>query len=151
MKGWTKQEIENLARNSKIAGWTGNDVSYGKMIQPMPPDRHTSANIPLAHKPSKYRNQKTAVDGIPFDSKKEAARYQELKIMERAGIITELELQPEYDLSVNHKPVCKYRADFAYILGGVRIVEDVKGMKTDVYRIKNKLMKAIYNIEIKEI
>lgn len=100
---------------------------------------------------SKYNNVKTTVDRITFDSKKEAARYQELKLMERAGIISELELQPEYELSVNNKPVCKYRADFAYIRDGVRIVEDVKGLKTDVYRIKNKLMKAIYNIEIKEI
>lgn len=147
MKGWTIKEIENLARNSNIAGFKEN----GALVEPPPIDRHTNASIPFEHKPSKYRNVKTMVDGIEFDSKKEAARYQELKIMEKAGIISELKLQVVHDLSVNAVHVCKYIADFTYIRDNRRVTEDVKGMKTIIYKMKKKLMKAIYNIEIQEI
>ena len=98
----------------------------------------------------KYRNQKTAVNGITFDSKKEAARYGELKILERAGKIKELKLQVKYDLAVNGLKICSYKSDFTYFEEGQQITEDVKGMKTRVYEIKKKLMKAIHGIEIRE-
>lgn len=101
-------------------------------------------------KGNKYRNVKTVVDGITFDSKKEAARYQELKLMERAGEIEGLELQPSYELIVNGQKVGKYIGDFRYLCEGREVVEDSKGVKTPVYNLKKKLMKAIHNVSITE-
>lgn len=100
----------------------------------------------------KYHAKKTAVDGITFDSKKEAMRYKELKELQRVGKIDRLELQPRFELqeSFKHKgkPIRKieYVADFKYldIALGKWVVEDVKGMKTDVYKLKKKLFLHIY-------
>ena len=99
---------------------------------------------------NKYHAVKTEVDGYIFDSKAEARRYEYLKIMEAAGQITDLELQPKYPLLVNGKKVATYIADFRYKMAGRIYVEDVKGMKTAVYNLKKKMMKAQYNIEIYE-
>ena len=63
---------------------------------------------------SKYKSIKVVVDGITFDSKREAKRYGELKLMEQAGLIELLETQPVYRLEVNGKLICKYIADFEY-------------------------------------
>lgn len=95
------------------------------------------------------------MDGIYFHSKKEAGRYVELKLLERSGIITGLELQKRFNIYVNGQHICAYVADFVYIEKGNQVVEDVKGMKRGtawaMYRIKKKLMKAVLGIEIKEI
>ena len=99
---------------------------------------------------SKYRSVKTTIDGIKFDSKKEAKRYQELKILERVGEVKSLELQPRYDLIVNTVKIGFYKADFRYIQDEKEVVEDVKGMKTPIYNLKKKLVKAIYGIKIYE-
>jgi len=101
---------------------------------------------------NKYKAIKTVVEGITFDSKKEARRYLQLKLLVRAGAITDLELQPKFDLIVNGTKCGFYKADFRYVNKGVNevIVEDVKGMKTPVYNLKKKLIKAIYGIEIFE-
>lgn len=94
---------------------------------------------------SKYRAIPTAVDGIIFASKKEAHRYGELKMLERAGIIEGLKLQPKFPIVIESKLVCTYIADFTYIDQMKRVVvEDVKGMKTPVYRLKKKLVEARY-------
>ena len=102
---------------------------------------------------SKYRAIKTEVDGIMFDSKKEAGRYVELKKRLDAGIIQDLKLQPKFDCIINGKKICTYRADFEYLLvdeigpqGQISyyVVEDVKGFKTDVYRLKKKLVEALF-------
>ena len=101
---------------------------------------------------SKYRAVKTEVDGIVFDSKAEAQRYKDLKLLQRAGAISGLELQPRFPVFVNGKKVCTYIADFVYFEGQKRIVEDVKGMKTREYRLKKKLVEATYpGVEIVEI
>lgn len=105
---------------------------------------------------SKYGNVKTVVDGITFDSKAEAARYRELRLMHDAGEIEHIQVQPRYPLEVMGVKVCTYVADFAFLdyregAGGALVVEDVKGVKTDVYRIKKKLMKAIHGIDVREI
>jgi hypothetical protein len=100
---------------------------------------------------SKYRAVRTTVNGLEFASQKEARRYQDLLILERAGRINGLELQPRFPCRVNDQLVCTYVADFRYIEDGLSVVEDVKGMKTDVYRIKAKLVKALYGFTIKEI
>lgn len=101
---------------------------------------------------TKYRAVKTEVDGIIFDSKKEAARYKELILLEKSGVISHLELQPRYDCVVNGKKICSYRADFRYFNDQNSVVEDVKGFKTPVYRLKKKLVEALYpGIRILEI
>ena len=106
-------------------------------------------------KVSKYRNRKTLVDGIQFDSQKEADRYQELLWMQQARLIQDLELQPRYDLVVNTHKIGFYRADFRYevVATSILIGEDVKSpaTKTAVYCLKKKLMKALYGIEIVEV
>lgn len=107
---------------------------------------------------SKYKSRKTVVDGIEFDSKKEAKRYSELKLLERAGQIQELELQKPFVLipaqKVNGRVVeraCKYIADFVYKENGKTVVEDTKGVRTKDYIIKRKLMLLVYNIQIREV
>ena len=97
---------------------------------------------------NKYKNKKTTFDGIKFDSIKEMNRYKELRLLEKGGAIKDLELQPEFlliptlrykDKKTDRKTV--YKADFKYIDNkGKIIVEDVKGFKTDVYKIKRKLL-----------
>lgn len=107
---------------------------------------------------SKYKNKKTVVDGITFDSKKEANRYVELKLAQKTGIIDDLNLQVKFVLIPKQKGEreCSYIADFVYKnkQTGETIVEDVKSSpryKTDVYKIKKKLMLFVYNIKIKEV
>ena len=102
--------------------------------------------------------KKTTVDGITFDSKKEADRYLVLKQMESEGIISDLILQPEYLLlpkQVDANGRClerslSYRADFSYIKDGQTVVEDVKGFRFPEYIIKRKLMLYFYGIQIFE-
>lgn len=95
---------------------------------------------------SKYRNVPTVVDGITFSSRKEAKRYGELKMLERAKQISCLELQPRYPLAVNGKKVCTYVGDFAFneLHSGKKVCVDTKGFKTKDYIIKRKLFMALY-------
>ena len=107
-----------------------------------------------ANKRAKYGNIRTEVDGIPFDSKAEAERYKELRLMEQAGEIVGLQCQPRYRITVNDLPICTVVPDFRYCTGGKLIVEDVKGgnaTRTAVYRLKRRLMLACHGIEIQEI
>lgn len=108
----------------------------------------------------KYNATKTQIDGITFASKAEAKRYNELKRLEQSGHISALELQPTYQLAPGVKytgaaracPALRYRADFRYIDHlGVQVVEDVKGMPTEGYRIKKHLLMALHNIEVREV
>lgn len=106
---------------------------------------------------SKYNAKPTIVDGIRFASKAEAARYSQLKMEEKAGLIKNLVLQPAFKLYVptmdgGHEVVGKYIADFSYERDNKEIIEDVKGFKRNpVYRLKKKMAEAIYGIEIVEI
>ena len=109
---------------------------------------------------SKYGAIRVEVDGIRFDSKAEAIRYRELKLLDQAGKISRLTLQPTFLIQEaytkpNGKRVRKieYRADFQYFdtETGEKIVEDVKGMATAVYKLKKKLVEKIHDIEITEI
>lgn len=123
---------------------------------------------------SKYGSRKITIDGVTFDSKKEAARYQQLKLLEHAGKIGELRRQVEFELipaqfehpnsftkSGRGKCIerkCSYIADFVYkvpILEGgepcIPVVEDTKGYKTPEYIIKRKLMLFVHGIRINEI
>ena len=107
---------------------------------------------------NKYGNKKVTVNGISFASKREAKRYSELLLLERAGVIKNLEMQKSFELipsqKINGKVVerpCKYIADFVYEENGKTVVEDTKGMRTDKYIIKRKLMLYKYGIQIKEV
>jgi len=114
---------------------------------------------------SKYGAVRTTVDGITFASKAEARRYRELKMLEKAGQISDLQLQPKYRLlaasttgtirgALRELPcVGHYIADFAYYDEriGQRIIEDVKGVKTALYRWKKKHTEAQYGITITEV
>ena len=108
----------------------------------------------VAEKPLKYRNKITEVNGLVFASRKEAKTYLDLVSRSNAGLITDLELQPRYPMVVNETKVCTYVADFRYIEDGRVVVADVKSpatRKNPVYRLKKKLMRALYNIEILEL
>lgn len=101
---------------------------------------------------SKYNAVRTVVDGITFDSKGEAGRYSELKLLQAAGIIRNLELQPEYLIEVNGQRIGKARADFRYerLIDGewLAVVEDFKGCETLLGRWKRKLVAALHGVEI---
>lgn len=105
---------------------------------------------------SKYHAKKTCVDGITFDSRREADRYLVLKSMEADGAIEDLrrqvryELVPAFDVDDKHYRPVYYVADFVYMEDGKEVVEDVKGMRTDVYRLKSKLFARQYGKVIKE-
>lgn len=123
---------------------------------------------------SKYGSRKVTLDGITFDSKKEAARYQELKLLERAGKISDLRQQVKYVLIPAQREwcneiytkgpkkghfksgkvlekECSYIADFVYHRDGKLVVEDTKGFRTEAYKIKRKLMLSVHGIRIKEV
>jgi len=89
--------------------------------------------------------------GIRFHSWGEADRYTVLIAELRAGLITDLELQPPFECRVNGVLVTTYYADFRYKRGGQVVIEDVKGMETDVYELKKKLVEAIHNVYVKEV
>jgi hypothetical protein len=133
---FTIQHLEQLQGAGKIRGFVTNHVEVKKK--------------------SKYGNKKTEVDGIVFDSAKEAKRYSELKVMLKAVEIGMLEMQVPFELKVEGNKVCRYVADFRYIDSrtGELVVEDVKSdftRKLPTYRLKKKLMKQILGIIIKEV
>lgn len=101
---------------------------------------------------NKYRNRKITIDNIVFASQKEGRRYSELKILQKIGTITDLRLQHPFHFQIGNCKIAKYIADFTYYdRDNGFIVEDCKGFKTPVYRLKRKLMKALYQIDIVEI
>lgn len=118
---------------------------------------------------SKYHSKKITIDGNTFDSRKEYRRFCELSLLQRAGAITDLHRQVEFELiPAQREPdtigvrggvkkgktlelAVKYVADFTYKENGKTIVEDTKGFKTKDYIIKRKLMLWVHGIRIKEI
>jgi hypothetical protein len=102
-----------------------------------------------AQKPSKYRNEPIVVEGVRWDSTGEYGRWCELENMERAGAIANLRRQVPYPLEVNGVLVATYVADYVYDEGGREIVEDWKGVMTEGYRLKAKLMQACHGITIR--
>lgn len=124
-------------------------------------------------KQSKYRNRKVKYNGLVFDSEKEYKRYRELLLLERAGAITDLQTQVPFELTSSHyepyeryskktgkrltdgircfEKSHRYIADFVYYQDGERVVEDAKGYKTNLYKLKRALMYEKYNIRIREI
>lgn len=107
---------------------------------------------------SKYHAKKTTVDGITFDSKREARRWVELRTLEAAGAIRDLrrqvrmELVPAFDVGGKHYRAITYTPDFVYfdVSAGRVVYEDCKGYRTDVYRLKAKLFAWRYGVSIRE-
>lgn len=98
----------------------------------------------------KFRNVPTEIDGVRFASKREAKRYCDLKLLERAGEIKALRLQPRYPLTVNSLHVATYVGDFEYVesKSGRIVTEDAKGVKTRDFVNKAKLFHALYGREV---
>lgn len=102
-------------------------------------------------RPMKYKNRPTMIAGKWFASNKEARRYEELRLLERAGEISHLLTQVSFPINVNGEKICIYRADFTYrTKEGKDIVEDVKGVRTPIYKLKKKLLWAVCRINITE-
>lgn len=108
----------------------------------------------------KHGNKKVKVDGMTFDSQREYSRWQDLKVKEKYGLITDLQRQvpyvlaPSVKLNGRTKPAIRYYADFTYRECGFTIVEDAKSphlRKDPVYRIKKHLMMAVHSVEIREV
>ena len=109
---------------------------------------------------SKYKNKKATIDGIEFDSKKESRYYQQLKLMEKQGLIKDIKLQTRFEIQPKYKKNNKtirainYIADFTYfdVNKGKTIIVDTKGYRTEVYKLKKKIFEYIYpDLEIREV
>lgn len=99
----------------------------------------------------KYHNKKMVVDGITFDSMREASYYVAYKNLERQGEIKNLQLQTPFNIEINGKKICKYLADFTYEDNSGFHIVDVKSpitAKDRVFRLKKKLVEAFYDVEI---
>lgn len=119
--------------------------------------KNVSTGTPILKKPArrKYHNVKVEIDGLTFDSQAEARRYGELRLLERDGEIRELGHHARFPLVVHGQDCGYYEADFVYITReGERTVEDVKSpatRKLAVYRLKAKLVWAIYGLTVREV
>lgn len=129
-------------------------------LEDLPPKLQEQARAKLLGvNKSKYHAEKTTIDGIKFDSRFEAEHYASLKLLEKAGVISDLKLQPRYLLQEgftyqgHRERKIEYVADFEYIRDGHKIAEDCKGVKTPVYQLKRKLFLYKYGdgIEFREV
>lgn len=122
-------------------GWRDFDPAQRKVIEKL--------------KRAKYGNEPTTVDGIHFDSKREAERWQELQSLERAGVIQALDRQINFALNVTSPAgavvrVADYRADFVFVENGKLCVEECKGYRHNpVWLLKRKMFEAQYGIRIR--
>lgn len=142
-RNWTTAELADLMRRRGVA----NPIE-------------AACGAPPTAKRSKYNASKKVVDGITFDSAREAKRYMELRLMEAAGEIRNLELQPEFVLQPKMRVdgevlrAIVYRGDFSYYscATGKRILEDSKGFRTAVYLMKRKMLLAKFpGIDFREV
>lgn len=136
-----------------MSNWTINDIKQSK-VAGLNTHLFTESCVKVQEKKKhKYRSKKTEVNGIVFDSAKEAKRYKELLVLAKAGVIGLLELQVPFELNEGGSHSLKYIADFVYRMQdtGEKIVEDAKGYRTVEYRKKKRLMLKVHNIKIKEV
>lgn len=141
---WTPEAAEAHEKRMQEYERTGKIRTHRIDSRPEPKEANKKGG-----RRSKYGNIKAEADGITFHSKAERGRWMDLRLMEKAGEISELQRQVRYPLEVNGLHVCDYIADMVYEKNGL-VVEDVKGYKTEIYRLKKKLMLAVHGIEIKE-
>jgi Protein of unknown function (DUF1064) len=119
------------------------------------------ARWPPASTPSKYHAQRVVVDGIRFASKREASRYVQLKVLQKVGHIRHLQLQPAFALLApviatgEHVTIARYVADFAYEEKSLdtwwRVIEDAKGVRTPIFKLKKKWFESQYGLVIREV
>lgn len=105
----------------------------------------------LTGKAPKYKNQITFVEGVRFQSLKEAERYKWLRIFERQKKILDLKRQVAYPIFINGILICKWLADFTFYEDGKLVIEDAKGFRTKEYKLKKKMVEAFYTVTIKEV
>jgi uncharacterized protein DUF1064 len=154
-------EVVTVANAERCTMWKQKRMAEGYLTYAHKltiPQRRPMPKAASSAKVSKYGAVPTVVDNVRFGSKREAGRYQDLKLLQKAGVIRGLtcdkkELRWSLDIEGFH--ICVYEADFLYEenIGGewIEVVEDSKGFKTPAYKLKKKLMKAIHNIEIREV
>lgn len=152
---FTKQQAEklNIVENRVKLRPTKAEIKTRLELEKLQERVKKSSPPPITpiKKCSKYGNKKTTIGGKIFDSKKEALRYVQLKEMENKGEIKDLQLQVKYCFVYNGVKIASYVADFAYLKkDGQSVVEDVKGFKTNIYRLKKKMMRAFFGISIME-
>jgi Protein of unknown function (DUF1064). len=152
---WTAEELDVKVKRGDVKIVGARLVQRGMDGDPEQKNA-TAANRAAKAKrvgnvPRKYGNQPTEIGAHKFASKREAKRYAVLASMQEQGEITNLRLQKRYPIVVNGKKVCVYVGDFEYQSGGMVIVEDAKGVKTSVYKLKRKLMQIVNGIEIREV
>lgn len=146
----TEEQLEAWKKKRMV------EITYEANRPLSPKDTSTGVGVarPVSRALSKYRNVPVTWEGMRFDSKRELKRWQELRLMYSAGKIRGLSRQVRFKIEVDGQHICDYIADFQYVVrrGGTRglVVEDCKGVKTAVYRLKKKLMRAVYSIEITE-
>lgn len=140
---WTPEAV--AAFEKRWQEWERDGRIKTHRIEPKPA-REENKN---GGRKSKYGNIKAEADGLTFASKAERGRWMDLRLMEKAGEVKELKRQIRYPLEVNGMHICDYIADMVYEKNGL-VVEDVKGYRTEIYRLKKKLMLACHGIEIKE-
>lgn len=137
-----------------MSRWSAADLARvnAKLSQSIAsPLEPTAGFQKVDHRLPKYHNQPVQQDGMEFDSKLEAKRYRELKLLQKSGSISRLEFHRHWDLHVNNINIGYYEADFTYQENGKTVIEDTKGVKTALYRWKKKHVLAEYGIEIREI
>lgn len=120
---------------------------YRRMGYPNPVQAACSPGGEPTNKYNVAPKDERTVDNIIFASKREAYRYQMLKVELQAGLISDLKLQPKFEILPGLSPSCRpiyYVADFQYVRDGAVIVEDVKGIETPVFKIKAKMFRARY-------
>lgn len=133
-----------------MSRWSATDLARVsvKLQEAM---RHPMRDVPLRGRRGKYGNERTVVDGITFGSKLEARRYGELKLLEKAGEITHLEIHWPYYLHAHGVKLGYYEADFSYRENGELVIEDTKGVATSLYKWKKRHIFAEYGVKIREI
>jgi hypothetical protein len=128
--------------------FTAADVAKLEARGMVPP-----GTVPEKEKRHKYAAERTEVDGERLDSKKEAAQYRKLLVLQQAGVISNLKRQVPYELNEGGTFSYKYIADFVYkiVETGEEVVQDAKGYRTAEYKKKKRLMKQVHNITITEV
>ena len=130
------------------------------MLRPINPERQVAyidscKRQAEKRKAPKFKNRRTEIDGVKYDSCGEARRHQALKLMEKAGLISELScqvafiLRPGVELFGKKKRALIYRADFSYIENGKKVIEDFKGRMTKEFIVKAHILKADFGIDIR--
>jgi hypothetical protein len=139
VQAWRDADARAAARIN--AALDADDAAHGK--------RESGAE-PRARRGSKYGNEFVEHEGALFHSKGEFMRWRELQVEQRAGLISDLRRQVEFPIAAGGAVVCSWFADFVYMRDGREVVEDFKGYRTDIYKLKKKFVEAIYKIKILE-